>query len=318
MKPIPGQLLRPSTWGRGTCAPARPGIAGGAWLSSRAQVGPCEGRRGRDRPGGGNPSAGRRRRAPHRTPPRATPRHARALVPLQPSAGPQAGMGALFGTVFKPFPPAERLAASGSRPPLSQTPRKISTDSSCTLKTAGEPGRPGRPPRSSLPPPPGCSAHPPPGARGRGGGSGRGPSVSPPEAHYYSLSLGASAQLPVARAGAVGPRAGERSRRGLSDSRGRHPAPGRRLGAMDAPTRELRVRLGGCPGFRALEAGSEGSAGPPTSGRGRRRHRGCPRPLPAHPGGRGARGGGEEGGDALAPGPPPPLPPARAEAREKR
>lgn len=186
-------------------------------------------------------------------------------------------------------------------PPLNQTPRKISTDSSFTLTITGELGSPSGPGEGKgpkrLPPanssPLGSSS---PGARGGSGPGGpeRGPSLLTSPGPLL-LSLGASAQPPLARGRAEGPRAGERNRRGLSGPRPRSRSAGRRARIVDAPTRA--PRQGGRAGSRALEAGSGGSSGPPTSAR-----RGGPRPLPAHPGGRGPGGRARAG---AAPSPPP-------------
>lgn len=195
-------------------------------------------------------------------------------------------------------------------PPLNQTPRKISTDSSFTLTIIGELGSPcgpgeGKGPKRLPPPTPAHSVHPP---LGRGAGRGRealkgAPPFSPPGAHSYFLS---EPQLNRLWPGVA--RRGREQEKGTgADSRGRALAPGRRAGGPGSWTP---------PPGRPGKAGALGSArGRPAPGA----HQGPPPPPAAE-----AHGPSllipEAGapGDALAPGPPPPLPPARAGAHEKR
>lgn len=134
------------------------------------------------------------------------------------------------------------------------------------------------------------------------GGPARGPSLLTsrgPLLLTFSRSLSSAAYGPPSCRGGAGRRKEPAGTLGVAPSCG--PA-GLRAGTADAPTGARGP--GGRAGCRALEVGSGGAAGPPVSARRR-----GPQPLPAHPGGP---------GDALAPGPSPPLPPARAGAREKR
>lgn len=224
-------------------------------------------------------------------------------------------MGTLLGTVFKSSQPTQRLAASGMQP-LNQTPRKTVTDSSFTLKITREQGESVRarswkgaetlrPATSS---PLGSSS---PGARGGPepgpgwGGSGRGPSLltsRDPLLLTFSRSLSSAA---FTRGRAEGPRAGERSRRGLSRQRPSSRPTSRRTAAVDAPTRAPRP--GGRAVLSAPETSSEGSAGPPASARRRGRRPATPPCASRRPRGP---------GDALAPGPPLPSPSPGGGARE--
>lgn len=160
--------------------------------------------------------------------------------------------------------------------------------------------RRGKGPGGSLPPPPATQRILLPG-RGAGRAGARvgrlrkGPSLLTsrgPLLLTFSRGLGSAA---LARGRAVGPRSGERSRRGLSGA-ATGPQTGGSGWAGDAPTWSSGV--GGCAGFRALEAGSPELCRAPHL---------RPPPRPATPPRASRRPRGP--GDALAPGPPPPLPP---------
>lgn len=308
MKLIHGQYLRPSfTRGWGTCVPAcvpggspvGPGrVPGHRWGPTRGVPGqPAQ---------VGQPSRGR---TPPRTPAHPTPRArarsvrirgARALRGdghpsrnrLQTRSAPRlaAPGGHRLSLKSDPKEDLDRLELHLENDPGSEAPvrarrgkgpqapsHRLQRRSSSSSRGEGRAG-PGRPA----------------GAGGSGGRLREGPSLLPsrgPLLLTFSRSLGSAA---LARGRAVGPRSGERSRRGRGGPR---PSPNGRIGlGRGRPHLELRRR-------RARWVPRPGGwlprlcRAPPTH---------TP-PRPATPPGASRRPRGP--GDALAPGPPPPLPP---------